>query len=155
MATNITHHKAIDKSDKRQGKQAREREVLGWFKSEGYKHKYKGTPPRPAARKIMFSQSTGTKDQGQQPTAPLWPVKPPPPYLTDNNPPDVGQFPMAGILEGKKRQEIEGELQGKFIMTWTNQSDEGGKSRNRTAEEADSAVTEEDDEEASRYEESL
>ena len=37
MEINIKHHKSEDHSDRRLGKRTREREVLNWFKKEGYK----------------------------------------------------------------------------------------------------------------------
>ena len=49
MENNIKHHKSEDHSDRRLGKKTREREVLNWFRREGYRRQVART-----VRKIRY-----------------------------------------------------------------------------------------------------
>lgn len=110
VEANIKHYKANDTSNSREGKRARERGVLGWFRETAKQHILE-------AKQMPAVSETKRKVEGQQltPTAPAE-LTPPPPYSSNISKAPAGQYPL---LQGE--QTAEGELQGKFTIYWKTQ----------------------------------
>ena len=113
VEANIKHYKAKDTSSIREGKRAREREVLRWFRQAAQKHVL-NIKQMPA---WQSNKSQDDKGKDATPTAPQWST--PPPYAPHAArgcsiaEASTGQFPIKEI-----QGSMEGEVMGKITVNW-------------------------------------
>ncbi|KAM3622627.1 uncharacterized protein V6R79_001318 [Siganus canaliculatus] len=133
VLTNIKHYKGNDYSDRREGKRAKQREVLEWFRQAGLRYQAQrqrqgqqsGQPARgnthaPSQDKVEQNKNTRT----HTPTAPhLTEEIEPPPYNTANSAPVSGLFPMLDTTSSREEQHME----GKFSVTFNPSLDIGAR----------------------------
>eukprot|EP00064_Thunnus_orientalis_P023754 superscaffoldBa00009313_g24013 len=109
VEANIKHYKAKETSNSREGKRAREREVLRWFRDTAKQHilDIKQMPALKSKKKKAEQQIT--------PSAPME-TSQPPPYSPQQEAVRVKQCPLVG------REAIaEGEITGRFTLNWDTQ----------------------------------
>ncbi|CAK6964818.1 uncharacterized protein LOC124463065 [Scomber scombrus] len=121
IEANIKHHKAKNTSSSREGKRAREREVLRWFRQAARRHvlDIKQMPT------LKSKEDKVTKRRQQErPSAPQ--MLAPPPYVPNTVETPTRQFPVIPV-----QNKMEGEMEGKIVIKW---SPHNGTGDNRTQE---------------------